>query len=97
MSASTQGTPAWLMRMEQANAQLKRENYITWLLTRGKEHDIPDEVIAAQLERNGYVVTSDANISNDTNIGAVTIDIAVSEDVEVKPTKMGRPAKTKKE
>lgn len=89
MSSSTQGTPAWLMRMEQAQAQLKRENYITWLLTRGKEHDIPDEVIQAQLERNGYV--------SDTDVSSDIVDTTISEIVEVKPTKMGRPAKTKKE
>lgn len=59
MSASTQGTPSWLLRIEQIQSQLTTENYITWLLTKAKEHDIPDEVIKAQLERNGYVATEE--------------------------------------
>ncbi len=54
MSASTQGTPDWLLRLEQAQMQLKPENYATWLLTKAKEHGIPDEVINAQLLRLGY-------------------------------------------
>ena len=54
MSASTQGTPHWLMRLEQAKDQLKTENYITWLLTKADEHGIPDEVIKAQLASVGY-------------------------------------------
>lgn len=59
MSASTQGTPSWLLRIEQIQSQLTTENYITWLLTKAKDHDIPDEVIEAQLERNGYVATEE--------------------------------------
>lgn len=58
MSASTQGTPHWLMRLEQAKDQLKTENYITWLLTKAEEHGIPDEVIKAQLQHCGYVEVS---------------------------------------
>jgi len=54
-SASTQGTPPWLLRLEQAREQLKDDNYITWLLTKGKEHGIPDDIIDAQLMRSGYV------------------------------------------
>ena len=46
-SASTQGTPPWLLRLEQAREQLKDDNYITWLLTKGKEHGIPDDIIDA--------------------------------------------------
>lgn len=54
-SASTQGTPSWLLRLEQIQDQLKPEDQIKWLRTKGKEHGIPDEVIAAQLDRLGYV------------------------------------------
>lgn len=54
MSASTQGTPSWLLRLEQAKDQLKLDNYITWLLTRASDYDIPDEVIQVQLEASGY-------------------------------------------
>lgn len=58
-SASTQGTPPWLLRLEQAREQLKDDNYITWLLTKGKEHGIPDDIIDAQLMRLGYEVVQD--------------------------------------
>ena len=56
-SASTQGTPPWLLRLEQAREQLKDDNYINWLLTKGKEHGIPDDIIDAQLKRLGHEVT----------------------------------------
>ena len=55
-SASTQGTPPWLLRLEQAREQLKDDNYIGWLLTKAKEHGIPDDVINEQLKRLGYEV-----------------------------------------
>ncbi len=59
MSASTEGTPAWMLRLEQAQFQLKRENYITWLLTKGEYYGIPDYVIKSQLEANGFVAERD--------------------------------------
>ena len=65
MSASTQGTPSWLLRIEQIQSQLTTENYITWLLTKAKDHDIPDEVIEAQLERNGYVATEEEAVAEE--------------------------------
>lgn len=83
MSASTQGTPSWLLRLEQIQSQLTAENYITWLLTKAKEHDIPDEVIKAQLERNGYVATEEE---------AVTKEELQPPQEEVK-RKAGRPRK----
>jgi len=83
MSASTQGTPSWLLRLEQIQSQLTTENYITWLLTKAKEHDIPDEVIEAQLERNGYVPTEEE---------AVTKEELQPPQEEVK-RKAGRPRK----
>lgn len=83
MSASTQGTPSWLLRIEQIQSQLTTENYITWLLTKAKEHDIPDEVIKAQLERNGYVATEEE---------AVTKEELQPPQEEVK-RKAGRPRK----
>jgi len=58
-SASTQGTPPWLLRLEQAREQLKDDNYINWLLTKGKEHGIPDDIIDAQLKRLGHEVVQD--------------------------------------
>lgn len=54
-NAASQGTPSWLLRLEQIQMQLKPEDQIKWLRTKGKEHGIPDEVIAAQLDRLGYV------------------------------------------
>ena len=48
-----EGTPHWLMRLEQVKAQLKPENYAIWLQQEAHKHDIPDEVIAAQLEQMG--------------------------------------------
>lgn len=65
MSASTEGTPSWLLRIEQIQSQLTTENYITWLLTKAKDHDIPDEVIEAQLERNGYVATEEEAVAEE--------------------------------
>ena len=65
MSASTQGTPSWLLRIEQIQSQLTTENYITWLLTKAKDHDIPNEVIEAQLERNGYVAKEEEAVAEE--------------------------------
>lgn len=84
MSASTEGTPEWMLRLEQIESQLTTENYITWLLTKAKEHDIPDEVIKAQLERNGYVAMEEEE--------AVTKEELQPQQEEVK-RKAGRPRK----
>ena len=65
MSASTEGTPEWLLRIEQVSQQLKPENYVAWLLTKAKDHGIPDEVIEAQLERNGYVATEEEDVAEE--------------------------------
>lgn len=51
MSASTQGTPEWLLRLEAAQVQLKPDNYLYWLKTKAVEYGVPDDVIKSQMER----------------------------------------------
>lgn len=53
MSAATQGTPAWLVRLEQAQVQLRDEGLIHWLKNIAPEHGVPQDVIEAQLLRLG--------------------------------------------
>lgn len=53
MSASTQGTPAWLVRLEQAQMQLQGDGLIHWLKNIAPEHGVPQEIIEAQLGRLG--------------------------------------------
>ena len=88
-SASTQGTPPWLLRLEQAREQLKDDNYITWLLTKGKEHGIPDDIIDAQLMRSGYEV-----IPKEVKPEPLVKEVVEPkvERVQLKP-KAGRPRK----
>jgi N-acetyl-anhydromuramyl-L-alanine amidase AmpD len=68
MSASTEGTPEWLMRLEQAQAQLKPENYINWLLEHAPKHGIPANVIESQLERNGYTIEKQETVDKDEQV-----------------------------
>jgi hypothetical protein len=90
MSASTQGTPFWLMRLEQIKDQLTTENYIWWLLTKAEEHDIPAEVIKAQLERSGYELPQEVAEEPQAPVAVAETPVAVAE-----PRKAGRPAKMK--
>lgn len=84
MSASTEGTPEWLIRIEQVSQQLKPENYATWLLTKAKEHGIPDEVINAQLLRLGHEPLQFEDVPE---------EVLQAEFVEEPKRKAGRPRK----
>ena len=59
MSSSTEGTPEWMLRLEQAQFQLQSANFVTWLLTKGEYYGIPDYVIKSQLEAHGFVAERD--------------------------------------
>lgn len=81
MTASTEGTPSWLLRLEQAQMQLKPDNYVQWLLTKAPEHGIPQEVITAQLERMGI-----QSVAVDTP----SAEQATEEEVATEVKKRGR-------
>jgi len=51
MSASTEGNPQWLLRLEAAQVQLKPESYVYWLQNKAAAYGVPQDVIDAQLAR----------------------------------------------
>lgn len=55
MSMYTEGTPSWLLKLENAQVSKGKDEYIQWLLKAAAKEGVPNDVIKAQLERNGYV------------------------------------------
>ena len=59
MSASTEGTPAWIMLLESAQSRLSKDGYTEWLLTSAQGLGVPQAVAEEQLRRLGYVKPAD--------------------------------------
>lgn len=55
MSMYTEGTPAWLLKLERAQVSKDKDAYIQWLLKTAAKEGVPNDVVKSQLERNGYV------------------------------------------
>lgn len=88
MSASTQGNPEWLLRLEQAQFQLRGENYAYWLVTKGREYGVPEEVIDNELLRLGVKKVEIVPLNTEEQ------EKREEQQVADAPRKRGRPRKT---
>ena len=89
MSASTQGNPEWLLRLEQAQFQLRGENYSYWLVTKGREYGVPEAVIENELLRLGVTKVDTVPLNTEEQVKKEE-----APQVEEAPRKRGRPRKT---
>jgi hypothetical protein len=81
---ATEGNPWWLLRLEQAQAQLQGENYVRWLKEQAPELGIPAEVIAAQLHRVGAEEAQEQRLQ--------TIEAKVQQEAETVAKPLAKPA-----
>ena len=68
MSSRTEGTPYWLMAIENASMNLSDEMYIKWLINNAGALGTPPEVIKEQLRRKGYQPRMDDYIEGDADV-----------------------------
>jgi hypothetical protein len=72
MSSFTEGTPSWLLTLENAEMTMQKDEYIQWLINKAGELGVPTEVIRSQLQRKGYEPRIEDYLDEPTFVGTVT-------------------------